>query len=141
MTTMRARWAAVLGGIAMALSPACVAQDAAALRSRHAALGEALARSVFPRPLVLESWHTDGASRGEVSAVVAHPFVPLRELLVQPAAWCDALMLHQNVKGCRSSDAPHDARVTVSIGRKVDQPPVDAYRVDFRFAVADSHAD
>ena len=87
--------------VAVACVPAAQAQNAAALRGRHAALREGLAHNAFGRPLVLHSTESSGQFRGEVFAVVAQPFGDVGTALQSMDQWCDVLMLHLNVKACR----------------------------------------
>jgi len=64
-------WAMV--GLSIATSSLASA-PADALRARHAALGDQLADNPFQRPLHLESTQTSGDLKGDVYAVVDHPF-------------------------------------------------------------------
>ena len=107
------------------------AQDAAALRARHAALEGRLAASPFGRPLHVESKVSGGEHRGEVYAVVAHPYGVAAPALARPDHWCDILLLQVNVKRC---DVEGQG-VTALITRKPRQSPEEAYRVAFRFQV------
>lgn len=119
--------------LALLAPTAVTAQDAQALRARHEALQADLAHSAFPQPLVLQSQDSARASRGDVSAVVAQPFAVVHAVLSTAAAWCDVLMLHQNVKACRVGGAAQRRTVSVAIGRKFDQPAAEAYQVEFAF--------
>lgn len=111
--------------------------DAGALRARHAALREALASSAFQRPLVLESQQTGGSLSGDVYAVLAQPFGVVGPALQALANWCDILIVHLNVKGCRSSGST----LSLAVGRKFDQPVADTYELAFNYRVAASSAD
>src|ERR1700693_3691099 len=59
---------------AVAVVAVAHAQDAARLHARQTALFAELASSPFQRPLVIESTQADGALKGDVYAVVAHPY-------------------------------------------------------------------
>ena len=61
-------------------SPA-LAQDAATLRSKNAALQDKFANNQFGRPLVLESAQTAGDLKGDVYTVVDHPFAMVKQAL------------------------------------------------------------
>ncbi len=113
------------------------AQDAAALKARHAGLREVLANNQFQRPLVLESSEASGALKGEVYAEVGQAFAVTGAALSNIDAWCDILILHLNVKGCRASERT----LSLSVGRKFDQPLADAYAVDFSFSAVTSTTD
>ena len=105
------------------------AQDAAALRARHAALEGRLAASPFGRPLHVESKVSGGEHRGEVYAVVAHPYPAVAPALARPDHWCDILLMQVNVKRCDVDGQD----VTAFITRKPRQSAEDAYRVAFGF--------
>jgi hypothetical protein len=105
------------------------AQDAAALRARHAALRDQLAASPFGRPLHVESKASGGEHEGEVYAVVAHPYDAVAPALSRPDHWCDILLLQVNVKRCEVEGQA----VAASITRKPRESLDDAYRVEFRF--------
>lgn len=122
------RW---LLGLLLAASTALVcAQDASTLRERHEALREKLATSPFRQPLVLESAQSSNDLKGEVYAIVDHPFNVVEPALQSNANWCDLLMLHLNVKHCGVGGKT----LTLVVGRKFDQPLEDAYRVEFGYA-------
>jgi hypothetical protein len=123
-----------------ALSPA-QAQDAAQLRARHAALSDQLGNSPFQRPLHLESAQTSGDLKGDVYTVVEHPFATVGQALKGMDHWCDILILHLNVKHCRATNGPPADILSVSVGRKFDQPLDQTYRVDFNYSVAAAGAD
>ena len=76
------------------------------LRARHAALADELAHNAFQRPIHLESSQTSGDLKGEVHAIVEHPFATLENALKSADQWCDILILHLNVKHCRASGGP-----------------------------------
>ena len=129
----------VLGAACLALSAALLpaaasAQDAAALRTRHTALQEKFANNQFGRPLVLESVESSGDLKGDVYAVVDHPFPMVQQALQSADHWCDILILHLNVKRCRASGAAAKT-LNLSVGRKFDQPIEDAYQLNFAYRV------
>lgn len=126
---------------ALPVMPVAHGQDSAALRARHAQLRELLADNQFQRPMVLESTQTDGALKGEVNAVVAHPYAIVGRALQGMHHWCDILMVHLNVKNCSVRGSGADSTLGVAVGRKFDQPLADAYQIDFAYRVAANQAD
>jgi len=116
-------------------------QDAVTLQARHAAMQEALADSVFQRPLHLESSEVSRRLKGEVYARIPQPYAVVSPALRGMGHWCDILILHPNVKGCRAPGRAGDDTLSLSIGRKFDQPLADAYAFDFKYTVAESTAD
>jgi hypothetical protein len=132
-----------LGVAAQAAVPASSPESAPAgrgaepLRARFAALAPSLAANAFGRPIHLESREGDSTLRGEVFAVVNHPFERVRDTLQRPQSWCEVMLLPFNTKGCSSEpQALH-----LLVGRKKDTAPADAFRVDFRYAVKARDAD
>jgi hypothetical protein len=115
--------------------------DALSLRSQHASLRDALARSPFHRPLLVQSAEAADELRGEIYAVVDQPFDTTAQVLTDKARWCDVMMLHQNVKRCRSDGGAADGTLGIVIGRKAEHTPEQGYKMDFTFGVPASAAD
>ena len=138
--TTRVLGAACLALSAALLSTAASAQDPATLRARHAALQEKFANNQFGRPLVLESVESSGDLKGDVYAVVDHPFPLVQQALQSADHWCDILILHLNVKRCRASGGAAKT-INLSVGRKFDQPIEDAYQLNFAYRVVAATSD
>jgi len=135
----------VLGAVCLVLSTAlfpmaATAQDAATLRARHVALQDKFANNQFGRPLVLESVESSGDLKGDVYAVVDHPFPLVQQALQSADHWCDILILHLNVKRCRASGGAAKT-INLSVGRKFDQPIEDAYQLNFAYRVVAATSD
>ncbi len=139
---MSCRVRVALVGLALALGTIgpVAAQDAAALRARHAALQDKLATNQFGRPLVLESKESSDDLKGDVYAVVDHPFPTVEQALKSSDHWCDILILHLNVKGCKASPGT-PKKLTLNVGRKFDQPIEDAYALTFSYRVVAATSD
>ncbi len=135
-------WRGTFVGLALAwgLAGTALGQDAQALRARHASLQEKLANNQFGRPLALESTQTAGDLKGDVYAVVHHPFATVQQALHSADNWCDILILHLNVKRCKIGDDGGKV-LTLTVGRKFDQPLEDAYELEFAYRVPASKAD
>jgi hypothetical protein len=123
----------------LATAPA-FAQDAGALRARYAGLQDKFANNQFGRPLVLESTQTSGDLKGDVYAIVEHPFAMVEQALQSAEHWCDILILHLNVKRCKASGGM-PKMLNLSVGRKFDQPVDEAYQLDFNYRVVAASAD
>jgi hypothetical protein len=117
------------------------ADPALALQARYAALTGQLQRSPFPQPLYFESVERRRASSGDVYAIVAYPVATVRDALTNPLAWCDALILHLNVKYCHPDSVDERTVLSVAIGRQVDEPLGSATRVKFAYSIAASRPD
>ncbi|MEQ1579554.1 MAG: hypothetical protein ABL964_03090 [Steroidobacteraceae bacterium] len=126
------------GIVALANCSVSAASDsgpAVALRGRFTALSEQLRDSPLQQGLYLESTESPRALRGDVYAVVDYPFATVSEAFTESASWCDALLLHLNVKYCRPEQRDAGTVLSVAIGKKTEEPLADAYRVDFAYRV------
>jgi len=126
--------------IALGAALPALAQDAPALRARYTVLQDKFAHNQFGRPLVLESTQTSGDLKGDVYAAVDYAFPTVQQALQSPEHWCDILILHLNVKRCKTSGGT-PKMLNLNVGRKFDQPIEDAYQLDFAFRVSASNAD
>lgn len=122
----------------MLLGPPSLAQDAAALRAREAALRDQLANNPFQRPIVLESSGSSGVLKGDVSASVDRPFAIVGQALSAMEAWCDILMLQANVKNCSVQGTGSGGVLSVAITRNDEQTLEEAYQIDLNYRVAAS---
>ena len=114
---------------------------AATLRARYAAMPPRPEQSLFPQGLYVESVEGARSSQGDVYAVVAFPIAKVSAAFSNPAQWCEALILHLNVKYCRPVVRDKRTDLSVAIGTKRDQPLGRASRVEFAFTIASSRPD
>jgi hypothetical protein len=133
---------AVYAGAAFAEEPSIPEPDPAlSLRDRYVALGEQLGQSPILQGLHLESAESARASRGDLYAVVGYPFALVSEAFANPENWCEALILHLNVKYCHA-DVEGERRVlSVALGKKTEQPLSETHRVKFGYDVMLSGTD
>jgi hypothetical protein len=122
-------------GLAAAAS-AIASAEGDSLRSHHASMVPQLANSVFHQPLVLESTQTSGDLKGDVFAVVDHEFGKLEGALQGVEVWCDVLILHLNVKYCRSTGKGASGSIALAVGKKGDQDVADAHQANFTYQLA-----
>jgi hypothetical protein len=101
------------------------------LRAKYGELRGQLRDNNYHRPLHIDSSQEGDTLRGEVYAVLDHPFSELSGALKDPSDWCNILILPFNTKYCHAQVSKGAASLVVRIGRKADQPVLDAYRVDF----------
>ena len=134
-----AAWCLIAAGAACASAPDSGA--AASLRAQYAAMQERLDASPFQRPLRLESQEKASDLRGDVHAVVEHPFATVSSALRDATHWCDILILHLNVKYCRASTDPTQRSLAVQIGRKNAEPLDAGRRVTLAHRVVAADAD
>src|SRR6185295_1003436 len=115
------------------------AQDAQALRARHAALRTELADNPFGRPLYVESSENAGAHKVAIYAVIEQPFERVAAGLRRAAQWCDVLILQANVKDCEAASG--GGILALSVGREPTDAPERAYRAEFSYDVPAAGAD
>lgn len=120
----------------MCCTSSVFAQNAAILQARNSALQAQLSNNQFGKPLYLESSEQSGALRGDVYARIDQPFAVVGPALLGAAHWCEILILHLNVKSCRASPLPAGDTISLTIGRKFDQPLDDGYQFEFKYGVA-----
>jgi hypothetical protein len=110
------------------------AEDAASLRAKHGELREQLARNNFQRAMYIDSAQVGDNLKGDVYAVLDHPFSLVSGELKSPENWCDILILPFNTKYCHAVDGNGGGKnLLVRIGRKYDQPIQDAYKLQFGY--------
>ena len=113
-----------------------------ALRARYDELRDELRHNAFRRALHVDSSERGDTLKGDVYAVLDHPFSKVSAALAQPDDWCDVLLLPFNMKYCRAAQRDNGAAtLQVRIGRKYDQPVEDAYRLDFVLQPVAARAD
>ena len=101
------------------------------LRARYGELRDELRNNNFQRAIHIDSAQEGDTLKGDVYAVLDHPFKVVSEALKEPGDWCDILLLPFNTKYCHANAANGGASLQVRIGRKYDQPVQDAFRLDF----------
>ncbi|MCM2252754.1 MAG: hypothetical protein NDJ19_10385 [Ramlibacter sp.] len=140
-----ARAIAVLARLALACLLGLAALSAAAgggeLRSRYGELREQLRDNNFHRPLYIVSSQDGDTLRGDIYAVLDHPFAEVGGALKEPADWCDILILPFNTKYCRAAPGQSGASLSVRIGRRSDQPVQEAFRLEFALRPVAAAAD
>jgi hypothetical protein len=110
-----------------------MADDAASLRAKYGELREQLSHNNFHRPMVIDSAQAGDNLKGDVYAVLDHPFGQLSGELKDPQNWCDIMILPFNTKYCHAVDGNRGPDLLVRVGRKSDQPVADAYKLQFSF--------
>lgn len=147
MAPIEGRYMGVVGAmLVIALGgwsrPAVAQTDAAQpLRDRYAALQARLNDGPYRRPLHLESSEHERQWQGDIYALVDYPYAEVARALTNANSWCDALILHLNVKYCRADTAPAGTVVSVAIGRKTFQALDKTHRVAFSYVVAAPETD
>ena len=110
----------------------------AALKQKYEQVKPQLEKSAFGRPLHIESGDANGKMKGDVHAVLDHPFKRVSDGLSGAKQWCEVLVLPFNVQKCESDGGK---ALKLYIGRKPTSPIEEATRIDFNYAVAARSAD
>lgn len=101
------------------------------LRAKYGELREQLRDNNFHLPLHIDSSQAGNMLRGDVYAVLDHPFSEVSGALKDSSHWCDILILPFNTKYCHAAASGGAANLSVRIARRSDQPARNAYRLDF----------
>jgi hypothetical protein len=119
------------------------------LIASHRRLRDALQTGPFDVPLALSASLDGERIGGDVYAVLEQPFLLVSRELVKPAAWCDILTLHFNVKSCHAIPSPspeaevraggaHTVELRIATARKYYVPPSGRNPMTYRLDVAGS---
>jgi len=106
------------------------------LRAKHAELGNKLGHNQFRKPLYLDSSESPDGVKGNVYALIDHPFATAAAALNSPEDWCEILILHINTKYCRASRGDQGSILNMIVGTKQDRPLNLANRLEFVYRVA-----
>jgi hypothetical protein len=115
--------------------------SALALKAKYATLHEQLLNNQFQRELYLVSSESQHDLKGEIYAVVDYPFILASKALNNANHWCDALILHVNIKYCRASGSQNDTVLKVNLGSKSEQTLMQTYGVEFNYREVMKSAD
>lgn len=118
--------------------PAAGESDAAKLRATHAQVREHLEKNDFGRPIHLDSRENGRDLKGDIFAMVDHPFAAVASALHEAASWCEILILPYNTKHCTSDDGK---ALSLFVGKKKDMPVEDAHRLDFKYQLVARNKD
>lgn len=116
---------------ALAASALAAMADAGELRARYSQVREQLRSNPYHRPIFIDSADAGDTLKGDIYAVLDHPYAALEKSLQDPNDWCAIMILPFNTKYCHPVKAGQGTRLAMRIGRKADQPVDEAYRLDF----------
>lgn len=105
------------------------------LTAKFAALKNNLSSNPFQRPLTLDSAESSNLLKGDVYALINHPFQKVNTALQVPSNWCDILILHLNTKYCKATVNENNQMLNVYFGKKTQQSLEDAYGVELDYQV------
>jgi hypothetical protein len=124
----------------LCLAPAAKgANDAADLYETYQSLIPLLEHSQFQHQLYLDSQESPSTIKGEVYAVMAYPFSTVNDAFSDPSQgpvnWCDALILHPNIKYCHATSDSSGNTLIVNVSKEeIAEALGDTYRVQFEYA-------
>jgi hypothetical protein len=133
--------ACVAAGLFALPAHAAGAEAAAVLAAKFAEVRTQLSDNQFRKPIFLVSSESTDSVAGDMYALIDQPFGAAAAALKGAGDWCEIMILHLNTKYCRASADAKGSVLNVSIGKKVEQPVEDAYRVVFAYRVAAQSAD
>jgi hypothetical protein len=107
--------------------------SAKTLKAKHVELNSQLLKNQFKRELYLLSSESQNDLQGEIYAVVDYPFLSFNNALNNPDNWCDALILHVNIKYCQATGNKSNKILKVNIGKKIEQPLTQTFGVKFNY--------
>jgi hypothetical protein len=149
MKSHRVRPAVALAAACLTALAANASDDATALRDRLAALEADIAAGAqtstqldaLGEPIYLQSRESASHLDGEVWARIDYPLAELLDALGRADRWCEIMILHQNVKYCRSTREAGSDILYIGLGRKTFQELDDAHWLRFTFNNAESAPD
>ena len=101
------------------------------LHAKYEQLREPLRHNPYHRPIYIDSAEDGSRIKGDVYAVLDHPYEALDRSLKNPQDWCAILILPFNTKYCHPVGNGNATALMMRIGRKADQPVDDAYKLQF----------
>lgn len=103
------------------------------LLGQYKALKNKLSDNAFKRPIVLNSTESNDHLAGEIYAVLDYPFAKVNDAMNNPEHWCDALILHINIKYCRAVTENNATSLNVNLGKKYEQSLAETYQTKFNY--------
>lgn len=113
-------------------------QQVEALAKQYQTNQKKLEQTQFKRPLLITSVESDTTLKSEVYAVIDHPFSLVQEALMKPEHWCDALILHINIKYCRTERGTQGTLLNLNVGQKFEQPLPQTYQSKLNFKAVEN---
>ncbi len=117
-----------------------VDQHVVELMAQYQSIHDKLNNNQFKRPLAIKSMASDTTLKSEVYAIINYPFPIVHEALNQPEHWCDALILHINIKFCRMDNNSHGTFLNLNLGKKTQQSLPQTYKTTLNFHAVESSA-
>ena len=110
--------------------PSIANVSAIVLKAKYTELNQQLLNNQFQRELYLISSESQHDLKGEIYAVVDYPFPTVSNALSNADHWCDALILHIDIKYCHASGNEPNTVLKVNLGTKNEQALAQTYGVE-----------
>lgn len=114
--------------------------DAARLLATYHDMKPRLDQNAFHRRLYLDSQESPSTVTGQIYAVMDYPFATVHRALSDANGlnnWCDVLLLHPNIKYCRSSGSSGGNMLTLNVSQEeVAEELRSTYRLRFNYDAA-----
>ena len=121
--------------------PSIANVSAIVLKAKYTELNQQLLNNQFQRELYLISSESQHDLKGEIYAVVDYPFPTVSKALSNADHWCDALILHIDIKYCHASGNEPNTVLKVNLGTKNEQALAQTYGVEFNYREVINTAD
>jgi hypothetical protein len=138
---MTSTFARLLLALTLAVAASGALADPGELRAKYTQLQPELRNNVYRRPIYIDSAEAGDTLKGDIYAVLDHPYSTLSRSLENPDNWCAILILPFNTKYCHPVKSGGGTSLVMRIGRKADQPVNDAYRLNFDLHPVTASAD
>ena len=119
----------------MLFSTHAIASNPDELNDKYKKIKEALSENVYGIPIHIESENINKLMRGDVYAVINHPYNQISENLASLKSWCDIMPQHLNIKACTYRYVDNQCRLIFYTGRKFYEKPDNVYHLDYQFKI------
>ena len=119
----------------MLFSSYVIAENPGELNNKYEEIKDSLSDNSYGIPIHLESENINKLMRGDVYAVINHPYQQVSENLASLKSWCDIMPQHLNIKACTYRYENNQCRLIFYTGRKFYEQPDDVYHLDYQFKI------
>lgn len=110
-----------------------------ALLNTYKQLLPLLQKNTYDAPIYMQSATQEHSTHGEIFALMPHSYEILRKTLSNPQRWCEAIILHINVKSCVKHNG--NGPIRTYLGYKDYQDPEESVELDYFYSVVKQEND
>lgn len=125
----------LLSGLILASYPV-LAGSAADLRETYKEIEDEVLNNNYGSPIHLKSSTNKNSMRGDIYAVLYHPYKTVGKNLASLENWCEIMPQHLNIKACTYQYVKSQCKLNFYSGRKFYEKADDVYRLDYQFKVS-----